>query len=201
MDYINSLKLHSLVPGSIRKGQKVTGENLTHPLQVSRRLSLICARMFLAFRKDVRSLMVYTTTKPSAQSNGSSKIHLLSSLWQCGGENTGFQSKTTWLLKKQKGYQKGRFWGFRVNTIAWLHQRERKYKSSGVSVHLVLKAANAISKKLVLYQKSLFWLRWLPMFLRTWALSYSIDGCPSHEFWKSKWNNNCWNKRSQMQQL
>lgn len=195
MDYINSLKLHSPVPGSIRKGQKVTGENLTHPLQVSRRLSLICARMFLAFRKDVRSLMVYTTTKPSAQSNGSSKIHLLSSLWQC--EEKQQKQHGCW----KSGYQKGCFWGFRVNTIAWLHQRERKYKSSGVSVHSVLKAANAISKKLVLYQKSLFWLRWLPMFLRTWALSYSIDGCPSHEFWKSKWNNNCWNKRSQMQQL
>lgn len=42
------------------------------------RVSRICRRMFLALMKEVRSLMLYTTTKPSAQSTGSSSIHLAS---------------------------------------------------------------------------------------------------------------------------
>lgn len=42
------------------------------------RVSRICCRMFLALMKEVRSLMLYTTTKPSAQSTGSSSIHLAS---------------------------------------------------------------------------------------------------------------------------
>lgn len=52
------------------------------PLQLSMRASRICRRMFLALMKEVRSLMLYTTTKPSAQSTGSSSIHLASELCQ-----------------------------------------------------------------------------------------------------------------------
>lgn len=52
------------------------------PLQLSVRASRICSRMFLALMKEVRSLMLYTTTNPSAQSTGSSSMHLASELCQ-----------------------------------------------------------------------------------------------------------------------
>ena len=74
-------------------------DSVTHPLQPSSRASLIWRRMFLALRKDVRLLMSYTTTKPSAHSTGSSRIHLLSPLWHSKVTQSGSTRSNTSVLK------------------------------------------------------------------------------------------------------
>lgn len=58
------------------------GHGGAHPLQSAIWASLIRHRMFLASRKDVRSVTSYATMKASAHSRGFSKMHLLPTLCQ-----------------------------------------------------------------------------------------------------------------------
>lgn len=92
----------------------------TRPLQLFSPASLICDRMLLAWRKDIQSVMLCTTTNPSAQFTGSSRIHLLLPLWHskggCGDQTQHIVNQLIWQQNLWKVLNIGYFMGYFIGT-------------------------------------------------------------------------------------